>query len=204
VSGWLALVIGGTLAVSYVSLRSADARRPTPFFHIFTIVTPLLFIASGAFIDAQSYRYLMPLYAALPVLLAVGVDAMAHWNKVLGATVLIALIGIFAAQQGAWYRRLAPDRDSPAILTCLEAGHVRGAFADYWLSYKLTFLANERVIVAPINGVDRYPPFSAFVRSLAAVQGTGPRTDTTQGTGPRTTRGTVPLSDEPCRSILVQ
>jgi hypothetical protein len=41
----------------------------------------------------------------------------------------------------------------------------RVARADYWLSYKLTFLTGERVIVAPTNGVDRYPPYTAAVRA---------------------------------------
>ena len=42
---------------------------------------------------------------------------------------------------------------------------MRAAFADYWLSYKLTFLTGERIIVAPENGVDRYPPYTAQVRT---------------------------------------
>jgi len=168
VSGWFSLVIVLTIVVSYMSLRSSQepqAQRVTPFFHVFLVVTPLLFFASGAFIDAQSYRYLMPIYAALPVVLAVGVDALMCWKAAAGAAALSVLIGIFAAEQTAWYRQLARDTDSPAILTCLEANQVRGAWADYWLSYKLTFLAEERIIVAPVNGVDRYPPFTAFVRA---------------------------------------
>jgi hypothetical protein len=54
--------------------------------------------------------------------------------------------------------------------------------ADYWLSYKLTFLSGETLILAPSNGVDRYPPYTSFVRSL------GPADDAAQ----------------PCRSLLLQ
>jgi hypothetical protein len=54
--------------------------------------------------------------------------------------------------------------------------------ADYWLSYKVTFLSGETLILAPTNGVDRYPPYTFFVRSL------GPAADAAQ----------------PCRSLLLQ
>ena len=175
VSGWFAVLIILTVMVSYAAIRE---RRMTPYFHVFLIVTPLLFVFSGSYVDAQSYRYLMPLYAAIPVVLAVGVDRVIQWQRVVGAVVLTGLIGMFAAQEAAWYRRLAPDTKSAAILACLRQSQVRGLFADYWLSYKLTFLSGEAIIVAPSNGVDRYQPYRTFVQA----------------------QGTV----EPCHSILVQ
>ena len=36
--------------------------------------------------------------------------------------------------------------------------HQYFATADYHDAYRLTFLSNERVIVVPDNGLDRYPP----------------------------------------------
>ena len=187
VPGWLVAVIGLTACVSCASLFAHPSRpgdRPTPFFHVFLVTTPALFLMSGAFVDAQSYRYLMPLYAALPVVLALGVSVASRWHVVAGAALFLLLFGTFGAQQASWYEHLEPDAESPAILDCLEASHVRGAFADYWHSYKLTFLADERVIVAPATGVDRYPPFTAFVRALA-----------------RTETG---AAGKPCAAILVQ
>jgi hypothetical protein len=73
------------------------------------------------------------------------------------------LVCLFAAQQIAWYSRMEPDAESPAILSCVDARGVRHAYASYWLSYKLTFLANERLIVAPTDGVDRYPEYTRLV-----------------------------------------
>ena len=73
------------------------------------------------------------------------------------------------------------DRSGP-IMECLTQHGIRGAMADYWLSYKLTFLSGETVILAPSSGVDRYPPYTSFVRSL------GPAEDAAQ----------------PCRSLLLQ
>lgn len=189
VPGWLALVMVVTLVAAYAALRG---RRTTPFFHVLFLLVPLLFVASGSFVDAQSYRYLMPVYAAVPALFAVGIDAMYRWKAVLGATVLSVLLGVFAVQQAAWYLRLTPDAESAAALRCLDVEGIRGALADYWLSYKLTFLANERIIVAPSDGVDRYPAFTSFVRSQPALV-----------TIRRPASGTA-AGNQPCDSILVQ
>lgn len=178
VSGWGAAAIVITVVASVIAIRS---RQMTPFFHLFAILTPALFLASGAYVDPQSYRYLMPLYAALPVLYALGVDEISRWNRAAGVAVAVLLLGVFAVQQVAWYGRLVPDGESPAIIRCLDEHGARAAFADYWRSYKVTFLTNERLIVAPYNGVDRYPPYSSFARS--------------QG---------VSVEAQPCHSILVQ
>ena len=152
-----AVIIAGAVAISY-------ARRLSVF-HIFAVLTPCLFLISGAYIDPQSYRYLMPLHAALPVVYATGIDAALRANRMAGAALLAALVSVFVWQQVDWYGRLQPDREAEAIVDCLKGSRVRVARADYWLSYKLTFLTGERVIVAPTNGVDRYPPYTAAVRA---------------------------------------
>ncbi len=113
----------------------------------------------------------MPLYGALPVVLAVGINHVGQWSKPAAAAVFGAILVLFASQELAWYQRLAPDTRSPATLECFSRNGVKGALADYWLSYKLTFLSGEQVIVAPTNGVDRYPPYTAFVRSLELPAG---------------------------------
>jgi hypothetical protein len=147
---------------SYFRLSDQTSRIGRTF-HVFLITTPIMFIVSGAYIDEQSYRYLMPLYAALPVVYAVAIDGAFRSNRIAGAALLASLLALFVLQQAAWYRRLEPDRDTQAIVSCLEQSAVRAAYADYWLSYKLTFLTGERVIVAPTNGLDRYPPYTAIV-----------------------------------------
>lgn len=178
VSPWFGLVL---VAVTFASFTALRSRATTPFFHVFLVVVPVLFLASGSFVDAQSYRYLMPVHAALPVVLAVGVGEIGRWNKAAARVALGALLVMFATEQAAWYRRLTPDTRSQAIVDCLTRHGVRGARADYWSSYKVTFLSGEQLVVAPYNGVDRYPPFTAFVRSLGQSD-----------------------ADEPCRPLLLQ
>ena len=178
VSPWFGLLPVAVTIASFLALR----RRPTtPFFHLLLLVVPVVFIASGSFHDSQSYRYVIPVQAALPVVLAIGVDEIGRWSTIAGVTALGALLMLGAIEQWTWYSRLPPDTRSGPIIECLTRQGVRGTTADYWLSYKLTFLSGEQVILAPSNGVDRYPPYTSFVRSL------GP-TDAAQ----------------PCRSLLLQ
>jgi hypothetical protein len=150
------------VVASFVALR----ERPfTPLFHYLLLVTPVIFLASGAYVDAQSYRYLMPMSGALSVVLALGVWRMFERSRVAGAVLLGAILLLFGLEQRAWYRQLVPDGQSAATIACLDRAGVRTASADYWLSYKLTFLTAERIIVTPDTGLDRYPLYTARVRA---------------------------------------
>jgi len=159
---WLGLALVFAVVASFVALR----ERPfTPLFHFLVFTTPLIFLLSGAFVDVQSYRYLMPAYGALAVVFAVGIWRIFRWSHVAGAISLAMALTLFGLEQRAWYRDLAPDTQSAATINCLDRSGVRAAFADYWISYKLTFLTDERIVIAPDTGVDRYPPYTAQVRT---------------------------------------
>jgi hypothetical protein len=119
-----------------------------------------MFLLSGSYVDAQSYRYLMPVYAALPVIYAIGVDGVWRAHRAAGSMLLAFALLIFAAQQIDWYVLLTPDIESRRAIACLDLSGVRTAKAGYWQSYKLTFLTGERVIVSPTDGIDRYRPYS--------------------------------------------
>jgi hypothetical protein len=171
---WLGLALVPAIAASFVALR----ERPfTPLFHFLFVAAPLIFLLSGAFVDAQSYRYLMPAAGAMAVVLALGVWRIFQRSRVAGAVTLAALLALFGMEQRAWYRQLAPDVETPAIIACLDRLGVRAAYADYWLSYKITFLTGERIVAVPYNGVNRYPPYSAHV----AAQAYAPRIPDTIG-----------------------
>jgi len=176
-SPWWGLVLVGIAGLSFAAART---RSLPSFFHALAVVVPALFLASGSFVDAQSYRYVMVAYGALPVVLSVGVEEIARWSKAAGALALVTALGVFAMEQVAWYRQLTPDDRAASSISCLDSEGARGAFADYWLSYKVTFLTRERLVVAPLTD-DRYPPMTAYVRDLG-----------------------VSPANQPCRSLLLQ
>lgn len=157
----LALVL---LLVASLSVWHVHRRRLVPFFHVLLIVTPAMFLVSGSYIDAQSYRYLMPIYGGLPVVYALGVDTAWRLSRPAGAALMLLVLGIFAAQQIGWYQHLAPDAESAQTIACLDRAGIRTARAGYWQSYRLTFLTGERIIVSPTDGVDRYAPYSEQTR----------------------------------------
>jgi hypothetical protein len=155
----MSLALVAIIVLSYAGIRRS---RETGFFHVFPLVSVALFLVSVSFVDAQSFRYLMPIYAAVPLMLAVGVREAWRANRVAGFGAAVLVAGLFAVQEIHWYRTLAPDERLARAIACLREGDVRYAWADYWTSYKLTFLTNETSIVAPTD-TDRYPPFAAAV-----------------------------------------
>ena len=158
------------LLVAALSFWHVHHRRLVPFFHVLLVVAPLLFLVSGSYNDAQSYRYLMPIYAGLPVVYALGVDATWRVSRTAGAALMLLLLGIFAAQQIGWYQHLTPDTESSRTIACLDRAGIHTARAGYWQSYTLTFLTNERIIVSPIDGVDRYAPYSEQARDAVTLE----------------------------------
>jgi hypothetical protein len=167
-TGWLGVPLwlaAPPLVAVCASLLALRERPFTPVFHYLIVTTPIVFLVSGAFVDAQSYRYLMPMAGSLAVVLAFGAWAIFQRSRVAGAGAFVLMLALFGLQQRAWYGQLSPDVQSRAIIACLDQAGIRFASADYWLAYKLTFLTGERIIVAPDNGVDRYPPYRDRVRA---------------------------------------
>ena len=57
-----------------------------------------------------------------------------------------------------WLATLHADDSDRQIAACLETRGIRAATADYWITYRMTFLADERVIVDPDVSA-RYRPY---------------------------------------------
>ncbi|HEV3217856.1 MAG TPA: hypothetical protein VGZ27_19175 [Vicinamibacterales bacterium] len=181
---WIAVVPGALALTAYTwsnrhrlagfaRLRPTTSTIPDDFFPLFFVLVPALFLASGAYLDTQSYRYLIPWYAGLCVAWAAGCAWLARGRQAVASLLVGIVLAVHAWQQLTWYRSLTPDVQSTATIDCLRREGIRGGYADYWTSYKLTFLSNEEIIVAPADGVDRYPAYTAFVRSLPADARTG-------------------------------
>ena len=127
----------------------------------------LLFLASGAYLDTQSYRYFIPWYAGLVCRVGRGQPCAGARSSgssrtryviaVDRSSIVGAIVAVHAWQQVIWYQKLQPDTQSLATLECLKRNGIRGGYAEYWTAYKLTFLAQEEIVIAPPDGIDRYP-----------------------------------------------
>lgn len=151
-----------------LTLSARDASWGGDFFPLFVVFVPALFLISGAYVDTQSYRYLIPWYAGLAVAWAGGSVALARQMhaKFFAAILVGAIIAVHTWQQVIWYQKLEPDTQSVALIDCMKREGIRGGYAEYWTSYRLTFIAQENIVIAPTGGIDRYPRYTEYVRSL--------------------------------------
>lgn len=156
------------IAAVLAFLWSSRGRISTDFFALFVIIYPVLFLASGAYLDTQSYRYFIPWYAGLVVAWAVGSMALARGRHSAALLIVALIVAVHAWQQVLWYQKLQPDTQSLATIECLKRNGIKGGYAEYWTAYKLNFLAREEIIIAPTDGIDRYPRYTEYVRSLPA------------------------------------
>jgi hypothetical protein len=131
------------------------------------LVTIAGFLVSVMVMDHFSMRYLATLTLLLPFasLPAARMTRVWRFAGVLAPHLLSAAICGWLGY-GPFVHGLMPVpelpeiRDDYALLDSLRARGVKYAEADYWASYRLTFLYGEDVIVVPNNAKeDRYAPY---------------------------------------------
>jgi hypothetical protein len=128
---------------------------------------------SSSTVDFWSVRYLLVSWQASSIVLAVLVSRLAARRWEAGLLVLgfwVLLVGLLnVTRMGRIWDKLR-DRHSPEAIAILEEHLTRmgvdGGYADYWVAYPLDFLTEERLVLAPYNGFDRYPAYSELVDSL--------------------------------------
>lgn len=125
------------------------------------------FLVSVMVMDHFSMRYLAVLTVLLPFAAAPAASLLRpRWFALLlvphlAASALGGWVGY-----GPFVHGLVPVRETPeladdyALRDLLRARGVTHAEADYWTSYRLTFLFREEIVVVPTNArEDRYPPY---------------------------------------------
>ncbi len=125
------------------------------------------FLVSVMVMDHFSMRYLVVLtlmtpFAVAPAAHALGARRFALvFVPHLVASAIAGWVGYGPFVRGAMPVVETPElRDDYALAATLRARGVRWATADYWASYRLTFLFREEIVVVPTNaGEDRYPPY---------------------------------------------
>ena len=166
-----ALLLGGLVAYGLASIRirslPADVRRLGLTGALAFPLAIAAFLVSVMVMDHFSMRYL----AVLTLMTPFAVAPAAH---TLGARRFAAIFAphLLASAIAGWVgygpfvHGLVPVAETPelrddyTLLSTLRARDVRFAMADYWTSYRLTYLFREELVVVPTNaGEDRHAPY---------------------------------------------
>jgi hypothetical protein len=171
------LFVAAIVAGGIASLRAGETRgvrRLGLFGAAMLPVTLAGFLLSPMVMDHFSSRYLVAFILASPFALA----PLARRYGTRLAAVAVGPFVVAAAVSGwvsyapfvhglaidsSWGREVHEDK----LRDALRARSIRYAEADYWASYRLTFLFREDPIVVPTNPAeDRYRPYrEAFARA---------------------------------------
>lgn len=148
----------------------------------------LLFFAGSAVLLAVSRqteaitaegtkRYLLPLYSALPLLLALFLDRVRARSRAAFAVLLLVPLALHLYGNAVGYPfvkgEVAPYRaaraEDEALFRFLRARDLTRVYVtDYWLAPRLTFDAREEIVFAQPSG-DRYPPYTRLVDEAPRV-----------------------------------
>jgi len=168
-AGLVALMIASAAVLFWVQSIPWPVRRLS-LLAIATIAASLAgFLVSGMPADMWGTRYLAPVILMMPFALG----PAAHW---LGGRpfVILSTPYLVAVAVGGWlsYGITCVDgvlpvqsargtaREELEVARSLRERHISYAAAQYWLSYRLTFLFRENPVVVPLNpGEDRYPSY---------------------------------------------
>lgn len=173
-----ALVIAAVGRAAVRRIRQGDTLLPLFVFLALIIFTAFVTLLHSPPVLLQEPRYLLPLYAAIPLAIWALFDLTRRpaWLRTiaLGGVVLLNLYGNLSMQLALNQpyvsgRTLADNR---ALIDWLDAKGIRHVYADYWIGYWLAFDSSERIvpfIVAAGDraGWNRYPPYGAQVEQSA-------------------------------------
>jgi hypothetical protein len=157
------------LIVALQHLLSRRANRLGPARYRPLVVSALVgivgtlaaFTVSVMVMDLFSTRYLVSLVLLVPFALAPAAEYIpARWLAAMLFLPLSASILSGFAGYGPFLHEVDDGAREVALEHFLEVREVREAVADYWVSYRLTFLTNERLVVVPTNPEeDRWPAY---------------------------------------------
>ncbi|HEY2409989.1 MAG TPA: hypothetical protein VGI10_28495 [Polyangiaceae bacterium] len=182
---WLQLVGAATLlggivwgGVSVALARLPFERRRLAALGATTLpVTLVAFALSVMVMDRLSARYLVAIVLTAPFALGPALDALGSKRFALALTpwLLSSMVAGWLAHgadlAGIWPVRHDPrTSDETALRAALRARDLERGLADYWVAYRLTFLYDEEVVIAPWHAnLDRYPPYRQLVGAAHRV-----------------------------------
>jgi hypothetical protein len=172
------VVLGGFGVLVVVVVRGGARRCRLPVLTL--LLLPFLYGLNSYANDVGQGRYVLVGMAMTALLLGVGLEnggralvRRLRWPKaeVLWSTVLAGLALVGAVTLGREPGALIVGLNAPDVpMPVNDAGaralvlrhHVHDAFADYWISYRLTFETDHGALITP-TFYDRYRPFAREV-----------------------------------------
>jgi hypothetical protein len=116
-------------------------------------------------VDQWSARYLVPFFVSLTVGFGWVFARTTRLTQICLSILLVGyLVANLRAPSIATVGAPALDEDRH-LLDALTAKGISAGYADYWISYRLTALSREQLIVVPTSHDNRYPPYLDFVRA---------------------------------------
>lgn len=179
VQAWTVLFFSAVLLLGLPSFYLKEWRnflrlKPFPYSReSYSFILLAVNLAICLFCNLKSSRYLMPLYFSVSLIFSLAAANLYKRNKwlscilVFGMTMNYGFANYLSIQQIP--SRAALHEDYQIAIEEIQKRGIRGGYADYWLSYEMTFLAQEKVVIAPYHSEDRYPVYSQFAGGLESA-----------------------------------
>jgi hypothetical protein len=126
-------------------------------------------------------RYLLPLAAVVPILVAALLAMLARAGRrgiAAGLGLAVLVVNLAGHGLAPWTSAREAPYSLEAALTFFEARRIPVVATTYWIGPRLAFESAERVVAVPIlDAPDRYPPYVALARrtdrlAYALLEGT--------------------------------
>lgn len=152
----------------------AREQQPAALLALLFGLPTVMVLFGGNTVDWTAVRYLLIAWQAAAVIMALLLArVIARWRAL--GLLLVAFwalqvgVGNLAAANQAWSG--LGDQYAPRQVAALEGylaeRGVAGGYADYWTAYPLRLVSQERLLLAPYNGVDRTPADAARVARMS-------------------------------------
>ena len=180
----IAVIISALIWVSYhyrknlIQLLSLfptpDSTRSINTAFLLFAIPIILSLLGGNTVDIYSVRHLLVSWHASAILFAIFLSKIQLPRKHLAGLMAAVWIGSVGAYNlinaPRWWNikftTYFPE-DLQELETFLSQEDVPYGYADYWGAFTLDFLTQERLTIAPYNGINRIPSYSKAVRNTS-------------------------------------
>lgn len=162
--GPIGVVAYGLALAGFVVFLARHRQRLSPLLFL-AVAYPLLFAIPTSSFYVNEPRYVLYLAPVLALLAAFRLTTLPRQGAALAVALVLSVGGLASL---SWWSDDHPGNydlaagDLSQVVAVLEARDIDAAWADYWTSYRLTFITDEEIVVASVDQV-RHPPYQREV-----------------------------------------